>query len=89
MYRITVPKWIDKQSGVEHPAQSFNAELVEVLLAKVAHPAKVIFEYYGEDAPASVFKRHNHDRLVFQSDNGEYFVIPNTPANYDLWAELV
>ncbi len=83
MYRITVPSWTDKK-----PVRSFNAELVEILLANSPQPSDLIFKYYGEDAPASVFRPIGHDRLVFKRGENDYIIIPNISFNRHLWSKL-
>ena len=86
MYRITIPEWTDK-SGQHKPRRSFNAELVETLLANSPQPSDLIFRYYGEQAPASAFKPGVHDRLVFK-DGDNYTIIPNIPRNSHMWTKL-
>lgn len=94
MYRITIPEWTHKQSGEYHPERSYNANLVEVLLANSPVPSNLVFKYYGENAPASVFRPQPHDRLVFQKitngepEEGYYVVIPNIPRDYVAWSKL-
>lgn len=87
MYRITIPEWTDK-SGQHKPRRSFNAELVETLLANSPQPSDLIFKYYGEQAPASAFKPGIHDRLVFFNEDSGYIIIPNIPRNFHMWTKL-
>lgn len=88
MYRITTPGWTNKKTGEVKPTRSFNAELVETLLANSPQPSDLIFKYYGEDAPASVFKPSMHDRLVFKRGEDDYIIIPNIPFNRNMWTKL-
>lgn len=88
MYRITIPSWTNVKTGETKPASSFNAELVETLLANSPQPSDLIFKYYGEDAPASVFHPSMHDRLVFKRGENDYIIIPNIQPNRHLWSKL-
>lgn len=88
MYRITTPGWTNRKTGEHKPRQSFNAELVETLLANSPQPPELIFKYYGDDAPASVFKPAIYDRLVFFAESHGYTIIPNVPFNRDMWTKL-
>lgn len=88
MYRLTIKDWINEKTGEYHPERSFNADLVETLLANSPQPVELIFKYYGEQAPASAFRPGMHDRLVFFNNDYGYVIIPNTPFNYDMWAKL-
>ena len=88
MYRITIRSWTDKKTDEYHPERSFNAELVEVLLANSPQPSELIFKYYGEQAPASAFKPSTNDRLVFFNEDSGYVIIPNIPFNYHMWTKL-
>lgn len=88
MYRVTIPGWINKKTQEVKPTRSFNAELVETLLANSPQPSDLMFKYYGEDAPASVFQPSKHDRLVFKRGEDDYIIIPNIPPNRHLWSKL-
>lgn len=88
MYRITIPAWTDKKTGEHKAFRSFNAELVEILLANSPQPPELILKYYGENAPASVFKPSANDRLVFYADHSGYIIIPNIPPNKGMWHDL-
>lgn len=88
MYRITIPGWTNPATMEHKPERSFNAELVETLLANSPQPADLITKYYGERAPASVFKPYNHDRLVFQRGENDYIIIPNVSLNRRMWSKL-
>jgi hypothetical protein len=88
MYRVTIPGWTNKNTGETKLTRSFNAELVETLLANSPQPSNLIFKYYGEYAPASVFQPSKHDRLVFKRGEDDYIIIPNIPPNRHLWSKL-
>lgn len=45
MFRITIPAWTNKKTGEHKPSRSFNAELVETLLANSPQPPDLIFKY--------------------------------------------
>ena len=88
MHRITIPAWTNRKTGEHKPSRSFNAELVETLLANSPQPPELIFKYYGDDAPAGAFKPSIHDRLVFHSEDSGYIIIPNIPPNKRMWHDL-
>ena len=88
MHRITIPAWTNQKTGEHKPSRSFNAELVETLLANSPQPPDLIFKYYGEDAPAGAFKPSIHDRLVFHNEDSGYIIIPNIPPNKRMWHDL-
>lgn len=88
MFRITIPNWTNKKTGEVHEQRSFNAELVETLLANSPQPSELIFKYYGDQAPASVFNPQRDDRLVFWNEDTGYIIMPNVPFNKHLWSKL-
>ncbi len=88
MYEVTTPEWTNQRTGEHHPLRSFNAELVEVLLANSPQPANIILKYYGYNAPASAFKPSVNDRLVFHNYEHNYVIIPNVARNKRIWKKI-
>lgn len=88
MYRVSINAWINVRTGEFKPRRSYNAELVETLLANSPQPPELILKYYGDEAPASVFKPAKYDRLVFLAEDHGYIIIPNVPFNKPMWAKL-
>jgi hypothetical protein len=88
MYEVTIPAWTNQKTGEHHPPRSFEAELVEVLLANSPQPGNIILKYYGYNAPFSAFKPSVNDRLVFHCNEYGYIIVPNVARNKKLWRRI-
>lgn len=86
-YIISIPEWTYNKTGrVSEARIYYGAELVDVLSANSVPNKKLIFKYYGIEAPPGAFKATLSDRLVFDTDGlGNYLIMPNVSRNKRYW----